>query len=185
MIHVWDPRSRRAVASNDDAVRGEPASRAIVPFEITEKPSLAFHVLRRPDGTPIDTAKLRSQIWIGYVWGPTLDRHAHVRISTPVDRDTPPTGAGWRLAYSGSHGAAWDKVTPGSGIVLYEELALGALKGMANWKEGYWFFPFADGSFQARLRSGNDFQVMESNLCRKLRSGLPYCPGPELSVFGY
>ena len=54
----------------------------------------------------------------------------------------------------------------GSGFVLYEELALRR-------------------SFEAELKTGNDFQVMEANLCRKLRSSEPYCQGDAFTPFGY
>jgi len=69
---------------------------------------------------------------------------------------------------------------PKSGLPLYEDGWLSALKGariaVLPQAEGgppptpeLFFFPFVDGSFRAHdLRDGNDYQVIESNVCKSL-----------------
>jgi hypothetical protein len=156
-------------------------------FRLTEKPTVAFHILRRADGEPIDATNLPGQFWIGYVpEGERTGRVAWIHVSSKIDRTTPPTRfADWDLAFHGRHGNFWDYVTPNTGVVLHEELGLGALKGLANAANAYYFQPFADGSFQAELKTGNDFHVMEANLCRPLRGAEPYCQGVAHTPFRY
>jgi hypothetical protein len=151
------------------------------------KPSIAFHVLRRADGEPIDPVNMPSQLWFAYVPESSSGRAvAWIKVSSELDRSTPPTDfSAWSMVFNGRHGNHWDYVTPGSGAVIHEELALGAMKGITNLGDGYYFQPFADGTFQAELKTGNDFQVMEAGLCRNLRSGDAYCPDWTGTAFGY
>src|SRR5690606_3126602 len=108
-------------------------------------------------------SELPGQWWLAYVpEGAPRGRVPKIRVSTEIERAGGP--GSFSFWFDGKHGNYWDYTTPGSGAVLYEELALGALKGMTNSPRDYFFLPFADGSFQAELRTGNDFQVMEAGL---------------------
>lgn len=159
-----------------------------VPFALTEKPALAFHVLRTPDGEPLDAEQLPGQLWIAHVAenADPARRRMRLWISTKLERDQPPLDFAWSKQLSANHAGEWTLATAGAGPALLEELQLGALKGAMNFQKAVQFYPLVDGSLDIELRTGNDFQVMESGTCRRIRSHEEYCQSdPAHTRFGY
>lgn len=159
------------------------------PREMLEKPSLAFHILRDSEGEPVDPVNLPGQWWVAFVQrDPDPDkRTTAIQVSDVISRVPGPQSFDhWEFWFEGRHGGSASHVTLGSGTVLYEDLDIGALKGMLNRVVGYEFYPLVDGSFDAEMRTGNDFRVMESSLCRGIRTRDPHCQTePSETRWGY
>jgi hypothetical protein len=77
-------------------------------------------------------------------------------------------------------------VVPGTGVTLYEDETLSALKAALAVEvkdtQRVDFLPFADGSFPAQLGSGNDFEVMERGICRGIRPARECGEDPETAA---
>ena len=85
--------------------------------------------------------------------------------------------------------SVWTNLVDGSGLALLDHPDLGSMKALGIYDDGsdgtaedrlVNFMPFADGSFNAEMRDGNDFRVMERGICRGLQSS-NYC---GLSTWG-
>ena len=86
-----------------------------------------------------------------------------------------------------------------AGGALYEDGDLSALKGAAwafDINGGYWrlgFLPFVDGTFSANLTDGDDWRVIEGNVCRSLwpaaaqnaKCGTDTCVCGSTTYWGY
>jgi hypothetical protein len=67
-------------------------------------------------------------------------------------------------------GNVWTAVLTTTSYAIYDDRELGATKAaIIRWDGSLLFFPFGDGTVRADLRDGNDFHIMERNLCRGLR----------------
>jgi len=100
-------------------------------------------------------------------------------VTDRLDAGAPPHSGKWGFRSTGAIGTAWDYAAPGFGLALYEDSRLSALKGLRlrvlrpgepDQEERLDFLALADGSFDADLRDGNDFHVMEAGICRALRN---------------
>jgi hypothetical protein len=65
---------------------------------------------------------------------------------------------------------AWQMARPSTSPGLYEDESLSAMKGVFinQLDNKMYFLPYADGSFPASLKDGNDFRVMERGICAQL-----------------
>lgn len=159
------------------------------------KPGLAFRAYRYSSGLPQAGQESRGAFWLSAVIaGPAYDR-VIVWISDPVSEleEEPLSDIHFPSLRRGKFHNKWMNAVDGSGMALYDDPQLGALKSL--WLSDATsdqstdpeeqtrivrFQPFADGTFRAELTDGNDFQVMERGICRGLASA-DYC-GP--SSFG-
>lgn len=160
---------------------------------VTTKPGLAYHTLRSSTGAPLGDAT-RGHFWLAYIdAGGAYNNASYAWHSTVLDSTRPPSAT--TLSFPSNlrsyFSDVWATTVPGAGISLYEDLQLGAMKGawvrnnLTIAGSSYLnFMPFADGTFRASLRDGNDFHVMERVLCVVLR-GDAYCGGPSTSPWGY
>jgi hypothetical protein len=84
-----------------------------------------------------------------------------------------PASGGPRFRWQGQLINQWTTLVPGAGVALYEDDSLSALKALlplaGREQNQLLFLPLADGSYGARLGSGNDFRVMETGICTGLR----------------
>jgi hypothetical protein len=73
----------------------------------------------------------------------------------------------------------WTNLVPGTGVALYEDETLSALKALMAIRDGKTgatridFLPFADGAYDEDFGTGNDFEVMERGICVGLRGVKP------------
>ena len=140
------------------------------------KPGLAYHAYRSYLGGPQQSDPSRGAFWLAVTEDhPEYDR-VRVWISDPVSEQAgesladlvfPDERQGWFFN-------TWMNLVDDSGLLLYDDLSLGAMKAISvHDNDGdplatsrfVRFHPFADGTFRAELRDGNDFRVMERGIC--------------------
>ncbi|MDD9939714.1 MAG: hypothetical protein OXU20_01510 [Myxococcales bacterium] len=152
----------------------------------TEGPvSLAYHRYRASGGDPIDSVAPRGALYLAFA---------------AEDSTSEPRAAWWFVSewLSQEFGAAdrirfrwrgrvidqWTNLPPGSGVALYEDAGLSALKALVPVRSvqardtRLVFLPLADGAYHAELSGGDDFAVMERGICTGIR-GEHACGGPE------
>lgn len=152
------------------------------------KPGLAYHAYRSYLGEPHLGDPSRGAFWLAVTEDHVEYDRVRVWISDPVSEQPgealadlvfPDERQGW--FYN-----RWMNLIEGSGLVLYDDPTLGAMKALAvhdnhsdlyAWSRIARFYPFADGTFRAELRDGNDFHIMERGICAGLL-GKPAC-GPS------
>ena len=157
------------------------------------KPGLIFHAYRSWAGLPKSGQAHRGAFWLTVVPPKLGSDFVDLRVSDPIS--TAPTEALGNVFFDrarlGKVGNEWTNVADGSGLALYDDAEMGALKGLwIRQDDGdapsdpnttkVRFLPFVDGTFRASLRDGSDYQLMERDICRGL-AGSGFC-GP--SSFG-
>jgi hypothetical protein len=136
------------------------------------KTGLAYHVPRINTGAPL----------VNTVYGQFLmaavpsDNSPRMYVSNASQ--TSPVSSGVSFTAGGYFGTGWDIVLPGSGFTLYEDETISATKGTAIYFHDHadpdqrWaqltVHGFADGTFNANLKDGNDWQVIEHGMCISL-----------------
>ena len=175
------------------------------------KPALQFHVERQTSGAPL-FADARGQFWLAVVppGAPCADclNPPDILISDPISNLLDPLTATWSFPnmIRGKWGTMWSlaagdpgvalPASAGSGVVLLEDLHLGAMKGA--WVEhlapnaagtrpdrDLRFVPLADGSLNHDLHDGNDFRVMEWGVCRSIQPNPVICGADFATLWGY
>jgi hypothetical protein len=137
---------------------------------------LAYHRYRDADGLPLGGDDSRGALYLAF--------------SEPAPgKTTPPDNPNlWvSRALSARHGAfaaidfrwrgslidQWTDIGADSAVTFYEDETLSALKAALIIRKDdslqLDFLPLADGSFEAKLRGGDDFEVMERGICVGLR----------------
>ena len=157
------------------------------------KPGLAYHVLRFNNGTPVYSDGRYGQFYLATTWENDEGRDlTRMNISQAVwSSSGPVNNVIFPPESRGLFANVWAWTDEYAPFVLYEDFDLSALKGW--WLADYYsdenvryheleFLPFADGTFSAELRTGNDFRVMESTVCLNLRGSRAWC-GP--GKYGY
>lgn len=146
------------------------------------KPGLVYHAYRSVFGVPREGDPTRGALWLAvaandpdydiirmWISDPISEGSAELLqdLVFPNDRD-------------GLWQSVWANVVDGSGLSLYDDADLGAMKALAVYDKGadpvstdrgVRFFPLADGSVRVDLRDGNDFRVMERGICQGLTPG--------------
>lgn len=164
------------------------------PPAIVSKAGIAFHVPRYWSETPRGSDAARGQFWFTAVVA-VRDSKGNVSykpemwISNVLDSSKDPAqDLRFDTRRRGKIGNAWTRMHAGTGVALYEDLGLGALKGLWMRWDGSQklpmleFLPFADGSFNVQLRDGSDFRVMERGICLGI-AGEAYCGKPADSYW--
>jgi hypothetical protein len=171
------------------------------------RPDLAFHVARAADGSPLYEDALVGQLWltatVAGVGGPiptTVDvAQPQVWISNPMQGALPGTTVP-NFARTAPMGDLGTRVAASAGVDLFEDLETSALKGIwwnrnrslaqsgstttIQTTNSLQLLPFVDGSFEAQITDGNDFQVLERTICLGIQ-GTAWCGGPATSPYGY
>lgn len=156
-------------------------------------------------------ANARGQFWLAVVppGAPCADclNPPDILISDPISNLLDPLTATWSFPnmIRGKWGTMWSlaagdpgvalPASAGSGVVLLEDLHLGAMKGA--WVEhlapnaagtrpdrDLRFVPLADGSLNHDLHDGNDFRVMEWGVCQSIQDDF-VCGRPISTMWGY
>ncbi len=184
-LYCYDPATNRFVN------RSSTAFPAVTKPITSGKPGLAFHTYRSWAGIPLVAD--RGAFWLGVTVADLEWDFVDVWISEPIG-----SGAGEALqavefpaSRRGKVGNVWSNLADGTGMALYDDASLGAMKALWLRVDGgdssppvggrkLRFLPFVDGGFRAELTDGNDFQVMERGICLGLEDAA-YC-GP--SSFG-
>lgn len=160
------------------------------------KPALAFHVFRDWLGAAIGGDVTRGQFFLGVIAGAGFP---DVFLGNTLSAGVPAHG-NISFRQVGKLGNEWSHVPTGSGVALYEDPTLGAMKGLmvqdvyvhynaagnpisAEHPSSIDFLPLADGTFSAQLRDGADFKVMERGICLGLR-GEAICGTAATTVSG-
>jgi hypothetical protein len=143
------------------------------------KVGVAYHRYRAADGAPVDGDSSRGAVYLSFSQ-PESEAQAgskpdnpHLLISQWLNERH---GALERIDFRwrGSVLDQWTNLAPGTGVALYEDETLSALKALfttraAKGATAVDFLPFADGAYDESFGSGNDFQVMERGICAGLR----------------
>ena len=151
----------------------------------TAKVGLAYHVLRTHDGSA-----LGNDPTVGQFWMTLIDERGNPRtwISKSLDGSRPPyhfvndldpPETHIEFQYNAQTGNRWTRLLQGTGLPLYEDDEVSALKGLMISDRGSdcsWgasrcgshllFLPFADGTYWADLGDSNDFESLRTGLCR-------------------
>lgn len=149
----------------------------------TGKPGLGFHAYRSVFGVPVNNEASRGAFWLSVTVGDPNWDFVDVWISDPIS--TQP-GEELSAVYfprerRGKAGNEWTNLVDGTGMAIYDA-GLGSMKAVWLRQDGgdqdstqaapvVRFLPFADGTFRAQLKDGNDFQVMERGICLGLANG--------------
>jgi hypothetical protein len=131
-------------------------------------------VHRAADGSNLDPSEQSGALYLAFT--DDADRHypnlPWLLISETLPTQRPASG-GPRFRWQGQLINQWTTLVPGAGVALYEDDSLSALKALlplaGREQNQLLFLPLADGSYGARLGSGNDFRVMETGICTGLR----------------
>jgi hypothetical protein len=152
---------------------------------------LAYHRYRAADGTPANGDASRGALYLSFT-EPDVDserfsHNPHFYVSEWLDAEHPAmTEIDFR--WRGRVINQWTHLEPGTGVALYEDETLSALKGlMASGTDRpgvtrIEFLPLADGAYDEDFGTGNDFQVMERGICTRLR-GDQACGGPDTASY--
>lgn len=144
------------------------------------KPGFAYHVPRDANGAPVTGDPTAGQFWLVTMpeasWNGVSYYNPKLYIGADTSSSFPPRQYAGFERY-GAISDEWRHVPFGSGFELYEDDQLTALKMLYPF-EPYNdpgnteldFVPLGDGAFHSALLSGNDFEVMERNLCMGLRN---------------
>lgn len=153
------------------------------------KPSLVYKLPRHSEGYPAISSISLGQLWLITVNDKNVPRmHISSTNCTACHNPGVNASAGFRFTRGGHLGNWWTKLHDNSGVTLYEDNELSALKGVMLRKKDDGgelnFLPLADGSFRADLKDGSDFQIMERGICLGIR-GAAYCGSAANSFWGY
>jgi hypothetical protein len=185
-VYCWNREASRFVeaATGSDFLVGGAAPTTY------GKPGFAFHQLRTSTGANVGDGL--GQFWLSHTVYDARNKAVSPRvyISSPVSAANPP-GSSMTFVHS-AHVATYWAISPNTSAALYEDYALSALKGArlhiypkadGTNTTRIDFLPLADGTIDAQLRDGNDFQVMERAICLGLRADDEFC-GPA-NKFNY
>ena len=156
---------------------------------IDRKVGLTFHLNRLSTGALESASRMDGRFWFVYSRA-AIDHKPGVMFSQDMGVPTymQPHNRIFLEKHWGDFGGHWSKLQPAVGVALYSDDRLTALKGVylvsSKSKAKLNFLPFADGTFRADMRDGNDFQVMERNICRRLR-GAAYCGDADETAWPY
>lgn len=148
------------------------------------KPGLAYHAYRSLFGIPRAGDPTRGAYWLSVVQAGAVYDFVDMWISDPISTD-PAEALGdvfFPSSRRGKVGNVWTNLLDGSGMAMYDDEDLGAMKAVWIRQDGgdtssplgdvhLRFLPFADGGFRAEFRDGNDFQVMERGICLGISNG--------------
>ncbi len=145
-------------------------------------PSLMFHTPRLADGSPI--AGGEGQFWVAnadaasasdYCKGGPAGCSSRLYRSETVSLALPSLPSTVGVVFYGM-----DRF-PGYRVSLYEDSFLGSAKALSE-EAGYTLkhSPFFDGTFNATLKDGNDFAVIETGICHGLNR---YYASPGSAAF--
>lgn len=165
------------------------------------KPGLAFHVMRHRQGVPLDVSAEgvpKGQLWLTTANASgKRERVARMWVSSLVREVNGEMDLDWHDNREGWYWNMWSKNLAGTGITLYEDLRLSALKGLRlqnkthnkntpfqHTTEELRFQPFADGTFGARLDDCNDWRVMERGIGVGI-AGEAFCGTAAQSTWGF
>lgn len=174
-LHCLNPTTGRWTDLTTSAFAGRPLPKT------TGKASLAYHQHRGWAGHPL-TTDLAGQVWLAVV---TDTGFPDVLVSNTLT-DSTPADPNLHFDHIGKVGNVWTKVRPGSGLALYEDGELGALKGLmvqTNDDDQLDFLPLADGTIDITLEDGDDFAVMERGICLGM-GGTTICGDASTSASG-
>jgi hypothetical protein len=151
--------------------------------------ALAYHRYRGADGLPLAGDDSRGALYLAF------------SEPAPGTQGAPDNPNLWiSRALSARHGALgglefrwrgtlidqWTHLGASTSVALYEDATLSALKAAlivrADGSLQLDFLPLADGSFEAELNGGDDFEVMERGICVGLR-GVERCGGSETAAY--
>lgn len=142
------------------------------------KPGLAYHAYRSVFGVPRAGDPARGAYWLSVVQAHSEWDFVDVWITDPISEDPGESldDVYFPQSRRGKVGNVWSNMLDGAGMAMYDDADLGAMKAVWIRQDGgdnssplgavhLRFLPFADGSFSAEFRDGNDFQVMERGIC--------------------
>ena len=138
-------------------------------FTITRDPTLVFHHERSASGAPLAVGQ--GTFWLITPWNAIGKQTWH--RTQRID----PTLAPWTMGPLRVTIDAMEYGVDGT-IALFEDLRTSAMKGGIAEARKVEFMPFADGTFAAQLKDGNDFSVMERGICRGLKTDPETICGP-------
>lgn len=157
--------------------------------EIEGIPRLEFHIQRRASGDFYNPSQ-KGRFWLSSI--PVRERNipSRVRLSEQI-RPSDNLARGTLSFLPGAHiGNEWRNSNKQFATKFYSHQTLGALVAIEQKLDNTInFLPLADGSFNRELKTGDDFKVMESNLCRPLvnrnnRKKI-FCPDKENTKWSY
>jgi hypothetical protein len=142
------------------------------------KVGLAYHRYRAADGSAVDGDSSRGAVYLSFSEPDTESArfadNPHWLVSEWLNAKH---GAMAEIDFRwrGSVINQWTHLLPGTGVALYEDETLSALKALLAVgtdrpeRSDIDFLPLADGAYDAEFGTGNDFQVMERGICARLR----------------
>jgi hypothetical protein len=149
---------------------------------ITGKHGVIFHILRTASGTPQLSDATRGQFWFTAVQS---SNNPDIWMSSTFNSGTGPGGLTFSTQRRGKMGGYWTTLEPGTGVALYEDESIHALKAL--WVvddnvqgDKVQFLPLADGAFYNWLEGGSDFRIMERGICLGI-AGQAYCGAESTS----
>jgi hypothetical protein len=137
---------------------------------------MAFHRYRGADGAPLGGDASRGALYLSFTEPESATArnpdNPHYYVSEWLDAQHPARQQ-LHMRWRGRVITEWTNLAPGTGVALYEDersVALHALL-LEQTREGrrLEFLPFADGTRNADLGGGSDFQVMERGICTGIR----------------
>jgi hypothetical protein len=152
------------------------------------RPQLAYHRYRLADGAPVD-GKSRGALIVAFSEEQTErePNTPHFLVSEWLDADHS-AASRIHFRWRGRVIDQWTNLAGGTGVALYEDEQLSALKALMAVQAADGgdiridFLPFADAAYDARMAAGNDFRVMERGICARLR-GDKVCGGPRTGAY--
>jgi hypothetical protein len=154
----------------------------------TRKIGLAWHTNRTSTGAPVEADPYNGRF---HLFVASTRFSSGFALLTNYHQWGTPVGSGLRFEEHGLIGN-WNDfplAATNSGYSLYEDSELGALKGVylavnANTNLlSQLVLPIADGSIDADLTSGNDYFIMERQVCESIRAN-GFCGPASSSVHG-
>lgn len=137
---------------------------------------MAFHLFRAASGAPLRSDASRGALYLTFTEPESAAARSpdnpHVYVSEWLDARHPARQQ-LHMRWRGRVITEWTNLAAGTGAALYEDELSEALSALlfVQARDGYEldFLPYADGSHDADLGSGSDFQVMERGICSVLR----------------
>lgn len=147
------------------------------------KPGFVYHIPRDLWGLPMHSNATEGQFQL------TVRRSTglpDLMVSSPLSSTRLPQS---NLVFTqlGKLKDEWTSTPANVGVEAYEDEATGALKMLIDWGSGtnpLQFYPLADGSFSAQLKSGDDYYLMERGVCLGLRPEA-WCGARTTATNGY
>jgi Metallo-peptidase family M12 len=138
---------------------------------------LAYHLYRRSDGSLVTDDATRGALILSFTEPESPSAkypdNPHYFVSEWLSAEHPARSELY-FRWRGRVIDEWTTLEPGTGLALYEDPQLSAMKGLMLARVGdpasarLDFLPFADGAHEERLAAGNDFELMAQGICRGL-----------------